>query len=309
MEGDARIGVTGMRIVVTASTGHIGHRVVEHLLAAKADVTVFVRHPKKLPDAVRELVRVERGELEDVDALTRAFKSAERAFVLVPPNMTASDWAEWHRRVGRHYGEALAVNDVRHAVMISSFGAGQPHLGPITYLGDVEESIQAATPNAMILRCGYFMENLLQFVPTLRESSVMYNPIPPTTPLPMVATRDTADVAAMKLLDRSWSGHRFLGVLGPRDVTMTEAAVAIGRALERPVTYAQVPLEAAVDAMRKMGMSDDVAEGYGEMLRGLSTPGIGAEPRTAESTTPTTIEEFARTVIRPAVLAPEPARA
>jgi uncharacterized protein YbjT (DUF2867 family) len=292
-----------MRIVVTGPTGHIGSRVVERLLAAKADVTVFVRDAKKLADNVRSRVRVETGELEDADAVTRAFKGAERAFVLVPPNMTASDWPEWMRRVGRHYAEAIAVNNIRHAVMISSYGAGQPGLGPITWLGDVEESIQAVAPNATILRCGYFMENLLQFVPTLRESSVMYNPLPPTVGEPMVATRDIGDVAAATLLDRTWSGQRVIGVLGPADVSMTEAATIIGRAIGRQVTYVQVPVEAAVDAMRKMGLSEGVAKGYGEMLRGVSTPGIGAEPRTAETPTPTALEEFARTVIRPAVLA------
>jgi uncharacterized protein YbjT (DUF2867 family) len=292
-----------MRIVVTGPTGNIGRRVVEQLLAAKQDVTVFVRDAKKLADNVRSRVRVETGELEDVDAVTRAFKGAERAFVLVPPNMTASDWPEWIRRVGRHYAEAIAVNTIGHAVMISSYGAGQPKLGPITYLADVEESIQAAAPNVMILRCGFFMENLLQFVPTLRESSVMYNPLPPTVEQPMVATRDIGDVAAAKLLDRTWSGHRIIGVLGPADVSMSDAATIIGRAIGRQVTYVQVPVEAAVDAMRKMGMSDGVANGYGDMLRGLSAPGIGAEPRAPETPTPTTVEEFARTVIRPAVLA------
>jgi uncharacterized protein YbjT (DUF2867 family) len=298
-----------MRIVVTTPTGHIGSRVVERLLAAKADVTVFVRDAKKLADTVRSRVRVETGELEDPDAVVRAFKGAERAFVLVPPNGTATDWPEWMRRVGRHCAEAIAVNKISHAVLISSFGAGQPRLGPITWLADVEESIQAAAPNALILRCGYFMENLLQFVPTLRASSVMYNPLPPAVGQPMVATHDIGDVAASKLLDRTWSGQRIIGVLGPADVTMAEAATIIGRAIGRQVTYVQVPVEAAVDAMIKMGLSEGVATGYGDMLRGLSTPGIGGEPRTPETPTPTTLEEFARTVIRPAVLAPEAAKA
>jgi uncharacterized protein YbjT (DUF2867 family) len=292
-----------MRIVVTGPTGRIGRRVVEHLLAAKQDVTAFVRDPAKLTDAVRSRVRVETGELEDVDAVTRAFTGAERAFVLVPPTMTASDWPEWMRRVGRHCAEAIAVNKIRHAVVISSFGAGQPGLGPITWLGDVEESIQAAAPDAMMLRCGYFMENLMQFVPTLRASSVMYNPIAPPVGLPMVATRDIGDVAAAKLVDRAWSGHRLLGVLGPADVSMTEVATVIGRAIGRQVTYAQVPVEAAIEAMKKMGMSTSVAEGYGDMLRGLSRPGIAAEARTPDVVTPTSVDEFVRTVIRPAVLA------
>jgi uncharacterized protein YbjT (DUF2867 family) len=120
----------------------------------------------------------------------------------------------------------------------------------------------------------------------------------------MIATRDIAQVAAERLLDTTWSGHSSRGLHGPADITFTDVARAIGAALGRTVTYVQVPVEAAEDAMRSGGMSPAVVAGYGAMLRGLSKLGaaISAEPRRPETTTPTTIDEFARTVFAPAVL-------
>jgi uncharacterized protein YbjT (DUF2867 family) len=290
-----------MRIAVTGPTGHVGSRVVEQLLNKKADVTVFVRNPDKLPEAIRSRVRVETGTVEDVAALTRAFKGADEVFVLIPPNYEATDWPAWLRQAGRNIAQAIKADGIRRVVMLSSFGAHRDKMGPITWLRDVERILQEVAPDVLMLRAGYFMENLLQFVPTLRESSVMYNPMPPATKVPMVAARDIGDVAAAKLLDPTWHGHQILGVHGPADLSLSEVATILGRVLGRPVTYAQVPVQAAIEGMRKYGMSESVANGYGEMLQGLSESGAAAGARSPETTTPTTLEEFARTVIRPAV--------
>jgi uncharacterized protein YbjT (DUF2867 family) len=283
-----------MRILVTGASGHVGGRVVERLLAKKADVGVFLRRPEQLPEGVRSRVHVETGALEDGAALTRALQGAEVVFMVIPPNLKAEHWREWLLAVGRNYAQAITANGVPRVVMLSSFGAQRERMGPITVLGEVEPMIQAAAPASVILRAGYFMENLLQFVPTVRAQSVMYNPIAPTAKLPMVATRDIGDVAAMWLLDQTWSGHRIVGVHGPADLSMNDVATIFGRVLGRQVTYAQVPVQAAIDAMKQHGMSDSVATGYGDMLEGLSHPGVAAEPRTAETTTPTTLEEFVR---------------
>jgi uncharacterized protein YbjT (DUF2867 family) len=298
-----------MRIVIGGATGHVGGRAVQELVAKKADVTVFVRNPAKLPEAVRSGVRVETGEMEDAAALTRAFAGADAALVILPPNTTTEQWPEWLHLIAQNYVQAIKAGGVKRVIMLSSFGAQRHGMGPITWLGEIEPMIQAAAPATVILRAGYFMENLLQFVPTLREQSVMYNPIAPTVKLPMVATRDIGDVAARRLLDQTWSGHRTVGVHGPADLSMTDAATILGRVLGRQVTYAQVPVQAAVDAMKQHGLSNAVATGYGEMLHGLSHPSVSAEERTIETTTPTTLEEFAREVIRPAVLAPAAAGA
>lgn len=296
-----------MGIVVTTPTGHIGNRVVEKLLAAQAEVTVFVRNPERLAATVRPRVQVATGELEDAAALTRATEGADVLFFLVPPNTSTTAWRDWQRQLGRNAAQAIGANRIRRAVVLSSFGAQRGDLGPISGLGEVERLIQAAAPDVLSVRAGFFMENLLQAVPTLRESGAIYNALPPAVKLPMVATGDIGDVVAAQLVDRSWRGHRTIGVLGPADLSMSEVATIIGHALGRTVTYTQVPFEAAEDAMRKGGLSESVVEGYGAMLRGLSQGNVGAEPRTAETTTPTMLAAFARTIIRPAVQTPAPA--
>ena len=66
-----------MKIAVTGPTGHIGSRLVQHLLDAGADLTLLVRNPDKLSTAVRNRVRVQQGTLEDQDFVRRAVQGAD----------------------------------------------------------------------------------------------------------------------------------------------------------------------------------------------------------------------------------------
>ena len=127
-------------------------------------------------------------------------------------------------------------------------------------------------------------------------------------PIAMVATRDIARAAAQRLLDNTWIGRTVHGLHGPADLSFDEAAAAIGQGLERPVAHVQVHEDQARQAMRAAGLSEHVTELFLELHRaiesGLLRP---AEPRTAETTTATTLEQFSRDVLKP--LASEPVTA
>ncbi|HZS59892.1 MAG TPA: NAD(P)H-binding protein [Gemmatimonadaceae bacterium] len=289
-----------MRILVTTPNGHVGSRVIQRL-TGHADIAVFVRDPARI--TVQNVV-VHKGDLEDAAALAKAAVGADAMFFLIPPKPTVKDWAAFMHEVTSNAAQAIRANNVKHVVFISSFGAQLPNLGPISMIGREEETLRAVAPNLTILRAAYFMENLLQSVPTVRDASTVYNVFAPDFQLPMVATRDVGDAAAERLLDLSWSGQSIRGLQGPADITFMDVTRAIGQALNRPITYVQATVDMAEGGMRAAGLSEAVATGYGEMLRGmikLGGRGLAAEPRSRESTTPTTIDEFARTVFAPAV--------
>ena len=115
----------------------------------------------------------------------------------------------------------------------------------------------------------------------------------------MVATRDIGQAAASRLLDRTWTGRSVQGLHGPTDLSFDEAAEAIGRGLNRPMFHVRVPEEQARQAMRAAGLNEHLTEAFLEVFQaiesGLLRP---VEPRTAETTTPTTLEEFSRAVLK-----------
>jgi nucleoside-diphosphate-sugar epimerase len=70
--------VTGPTLL-TGSTGFIGRRVLEDLLARRQTVRVLVRRPEVLPRWVRDRVEVVVGDLRDRAAVARAAAGASRA--------------------------------------------------------------------------------------------------------------------------------------------------------------------------------------------------------------------------------------
>lgn len=289
------------QITVTTPTGNIGRRVVEQLLAAGASVTVLVRDPSRLDPAVRERVRIVEGDLERVDTLTEATRGADALFLLVPPIFGTDDWAGWQRQVGRNAVDALKATGVRRVVFLSSAGAQRPDMEAVSRLGEIEQLLQAAVPDVAVLRAGFFMENFLSALPTIASQGAIYMTIPGDRAHGMVATKDIGDVAARWLLDASWRGHQLTGVHGPADITPLDAAAAFSRALGRTVTYVQVPDAAMEQALLGMGASAHVAGEYPKLMHALGYNDYRAEPRTPETTTPTTVDEFAREVLVPAV--------
>lgn len=296
-----------MRIAVTTPTGNIGSRVVEKLIEAGADLTLLARDPSRLPDDVRARATIRQGTLEDADFLREATAGADALFLLIPPHYTTDDWAGFQLGIGRAAADAVRANGIRRVVLLSSGGAHRDDLFAVSRSGQVERMLEEAAPDVVSLRAGFFMENFLSAVPTIADHGAIYLSLSPDTSLAIVATRDIGDVAARWLLDGSWSGHHVAGVHGPADLTPADVARAFSAVLGREVRYVQVSEEDARQALRGMGASEHVADEYPRLFTALDRHAADREPRTAETTTPTTIETWARETLLP--LVGEPAAA
>jgi uncharacterized protein YbjT (DUF2867 family) len=115
----------------------------------------------------------------------------------------------------------------------------------------------------------------------------------------MIATADVAAVAAEALRERNWSGAVVRELLGPRDLTYTEAAAAIGEAIGQPdLQYVQLPDEELMAILTEAaGFSPDFAALFVEFNQALSERRLHSlEGRNERNTTPTGFEEFAAEV-------------
>jgi uncharacterized protein YbjT (DUF2867 family) len=104
------------------------------------------------------------------------------------------------------------------------------------------------------------------------------------------------------LLDASWSGREHVAVLGPEDLSFNDMARTMSDVLGTPIRYQQIPFDAYKKQFVKMGMSDAMAQGMTDMARAKNEGLDNAEPRTLESTTPTTFRQWCEDVLTPAVL-------
>jgi len=291
-----------MSILVTTPTGNIGSRVTARLIEERAEVSVLARKPETLPAGVRAHATVHTGDLENPDDLIQALAGCDALFFLIPPNMQAADWRAWQRQLAQNAVEALRATGVDRVVFLSSTGAQHDEVGPISGLGEAETKLAEVVPNLVRLRAGYFMENFLQFAGSIATEQAVYHAFPPDMSWPIVATRDIGDVAAEYLLDRSWTGDHVRGVHGPRNLSHAEAAEILGDVLDESLRYVQVPVEAVQKQMQEMDLSADAIHNYGEMISGLIRLSLDdIEPRTDETTTPTTLATFTEQAMVPAI--------
>ncbi|NIR32063.1 MAG: FMN-dependent NADH-azoreductase, partial [Gemmatimonadetes bacterium] len=63
-------------------------------------------------------------------------------------------------------------------------------------------------------------------------------------PVPLIAAKDIGEFAAQRLLNLDFSGKSTRELLGPRDVTLDEAAGVLGAAIgQDDLKYSQFPFE------------------------------------------------------------------
>jgi len=146
------------------------------------------------------------------------------------------------------------------------------------------------------------MENTLPQINAIRQMGAVTTPLRPDLKLPMIATRDIGAAAVDALLHPSVHGKQTRELLGQRDLTYSEVATAIGKAISKPdLKYVQAPDDQFRAVLLQMGMSEQFARLLLEMIGGLNSGYMRAlEPRTAQNTSPTSYETFVAETLVPA---------
>jgi uncharacterized protein YbjT (DUF2867 family) len=289
-------------VTVMGASGNVGGDVARRLLEAGESVRALGRSADKLAPLKAAGAEALTGEAEDTAFLTRAFRGADAVHTLLPPDPRAPDYRAKQDRQGETIVAAIRASGVPYVVFVSSLGADQPSgTGPIAGLHAHEERLRRLErTNVLILRPTYYFENFYSTLGLIKEQGINGGADAPDHPIPMIATRDIADVAARALRKRDWTGVVVRELLGPRDLTFAEATRIIGERIGKPdLRYIQFPYEAFADSLVQMGLSRSVAGLYAEMARALNEGRVASrEGRRPENTTPTRFEDFAEDLAR-----------
>jgi uncharacterized protein YbjT (DUF2867 family) len=290
-------------IVVTTPTGQIGSRVIQDLLAANEAVRVIVRDPFKLAADVQGKVEIVQGSSDDEGVLMRALEGAESLFLVVPPSFTTNDVMKYYLQFTRPACRAIKNQGVERVVTVSGVGRRVAvQAGPVTATFAKDGEIEHTGVAFRALWCPSFMENMLRNVNSLKHQGMFFSPSRPDLKAPVVATRDIAANGARLLLDRSWTGHGGLAVLGPEDLSFDEMAAIMTDVVGKPIRFQSVPGEAYKAQLMKFGASKAFAQSLVDMYAAKDNGLDSSEPRTSENTTPTTFRQWCEEVLKPAVL-------
>src|SRR5687768_8907239 len=287
-----------MTIVVTTPTGNVGSRVLELLIQAGERPRVLVRDPARLPGPVRERVEAVAVDQTDAHAVVVATEGAEALYWVAPAGST-EDPVAGYARLGEIAARAVTENGIARTVFQSSVGAEKRHgAGEIDGLARAEELLDATGAAVLHLRCGYFFSNLLLQLDDVR-SGVLHVLLPVDRPMPWVAPRDVAEVAAVRLLSNCWSGRQVQAVHGPEDLSWERATAIVAEAIGRPLRVEQIPDDEMRATLEAAGMGPTMVEGMIGMSAGLREGFVPANPRDVTTTTPTTLGAWAYDVLRP----------
>jgi uncharacterized protein YbjT (DUF2867 family) len=283
--------------VVTGASGHTGSVVADHLLDEGKKVRGIGRSAERLQRLAQKGGEPFVADITDSQALTKAFQGADAVYVMIPPDFSAPDLRVQQQAVTESIASALERSGVKHAVALSSVGADKAQgTGPVVGLHLLEERLnRIAGLNVLHLRAAYFMENTLAQVGAIHKMGTALGTLLPNLRFPMIATRDIGDAVAQAMLKLEFHGHQTHELLGPSDITMTEVAAILGKAIGNSnLKYVQAPDDQFRAALLQMGMSEDLAAQLVEMTGAMNSGYMKAlEPRSPHNSTPTSFVTFA----------------
>jgi uncharacterized protein YbjT (DUF2867 family) len=292
-----------VKIAVTTPTGHVGSVVVDFLLDSGDDISVTLlgRRATTLRSFIERGAQISIGSQDDPDHLVEATQGVDALLWVTPPGYGSDNVRAFQNRLGKAAATAIRANRIPRVVNLSSIGAQfVSGVGPISGLHDVESWLDDTASNVTHLRPGFFFENLLGQLDSIRNWGRISLPLSGSRRYPMIATRDIAHVAAERLLDRSWTGHSVRELHGPAELCYDEVAGILSEALGRKIVYIKCNREEAHQYMLDNAISENAAELMLEMYDAIEMERLRPiQRRTVETTTTTSLVKFVYEVMLP----------
>lgn len=284
--------------IVTGATSNTGSVVAHRLLDEGKKVRVIGRDLEKLKSFTIRGAEAFVAEPTDAAALTQAFKEAKAAWIMLQPNYIADskDFPAYQAAVTHAIVTAIAANGLEHAVTLSSWGADRTYgTGPVLGLHNLEQALnQLASLNILHLRAGYFMENTLSYIDSIRKYEKVIGPFDQDLALPFISTADIGHAGADALINLLFSGHQVQELHGQCHLSIREAVTIIGSAIGKPdLIYEQNSVKEFGQELLAYGVSANVSALMEEVVNGINSRNLTTtQPRTKNSTTPTSFEQF-----------------
>lgn len=282
-----------MRIAVTTPNGNVGHHLTRMLVRAGIRPLLLTRHPEQIAEELLPHVDVARADSQNADEVVAATRGVD-AIYWVDPSVMSDDPLADYARATDALVRAVVENGIGRVVFQSSVGAEKRHgAGEIDGLAATEVALDALDIDVTHLRCGYFFSNLLLDVESL-EAGRLTTVLPLDAPMAWVAPRDIAEVAALTLLNREWSGHRVQAVHGPEDLNWSQVAEILTQELRRDVAVERIADDEMRQGLLDAGMPEAMADAVLGMSTGLRDGFIPEQKRTVVTTTPTGLRGWVR---------------
>lgn len=273
-----------MTILVTGASGHLGHLVVERLLAcgaAASDIVAGARTLDKVADLATQGVRVVELDYDRPETVTAALQGVDRV-LLVSGDAVG-------KRLGQHRAVIDAAAGVDLFVYTSLYRATESSLPLAAEHVQTEQAIAASGLPATILRNDWYTENYVGDVARAAQTGE----IAASAGDGRVASAsrvDYADAAAAVLLGDGHAGRTY-ELAGDVAWSFDDLAAAATEVTGRPVTYRRLTGDEHVAALEAAGLDAGTAGFVAALDAGIAAGDLAATEHTlaeliGRSTTP-----------------------
>ncbi|MET8449097.1 NmrA family NAD(P)-binding protein [Streptomyces sp. NPDC005209] len=258
-------------LVLIANAGGVGRTVLEQLRADDVPVRVMVRQEDDRAAGLRALgAEVVVGDLTRPETVAAALEDVGRMYFAMPVSPDHLLAATVVASVARAYGKLDGLVGLSQMTVsqMTATSTGESHQQRLHWLA--EQVLNWSGLPVIHIRPTSFLDNPL--FTTLAARSIQTDG---TISLPFgtgrtspVSVDDVARVVATVLRTPAPHVGRVYELTGPRTVDMAEIAQEFSRALGRPVSYADVPLDRwREEILAKVGLPPHVEQHIATMGR------------------------------------------
>lgn len=247
-------------ILVTGATGTNGIEIVKLLSRSSVPCRALVRNPEKI-SIFSDLpgVEVVQGDLSRPESLASALEGVDRALLCsaIGPDLV---------QLQGNFIRAAKGAGVRHVVKFSGMDA-DPHSEWrfLRWHGIAEQELENSGLAFTHLQPNQFMQVYFRFQATIVSQGKFYAASKDSLVSP-VDVRDIAAVAVAALTGADHEGKKYV-ITGPEALTYFDVADKLSAAVGKRISYVDVPLEAAKQAILDTGAPAWFAEGQAEQFR------------------------------------------
>lgn len=280
-------------IVLTTPTGNIGSKILKALMEEPAiSLHLIVRHPESIPKEVAEKCQIINGAIQSEGVLEKALENADTLFWCTPPPDRTSQNIQLHyQQFAEMAATRISNSQVKHVVTISSGGKGlAQNAGYISALHNMEDRLNLTEKSMRHLRTASHMENYLNHLLSIAKQNQFSVPLDADFKIPMVCSKDIANIATHLLKHTNWDGQNGIPVHGLEDLSCRDIAEIFSDRLKKTIKFNPVSIDQfEQNILKHSGNNTDLARNLKDMYREIGQGIYQAEPRTIESTTATSL--------------------
>ena len=230
-------------ILVTGATGKNGVEILQRLSGRGEPIRAMVRKQRGIvnftPNCALEFVE---ADFDDTASLRKALDGVQRAFLVTNSSEQVEERQLRFIALARESG-------VKHIVYLSQLHASSASpLRFLRYHAAVEEALRKSGMSYTNLRPNLYMQGLLMIGKSIATEGRFFAPAGDAR-VSVVDVRDIAAVAVAALTQTRHEGKTY-DLTGPEALTHAGMAEQLSQALNRPITFVDLPEKAFRDALR-----------------------------------------------------------